>query len=199
MKDTPYIYFCTSFCREGGGCYPPIPEEDLDWAVRMDVWTVCLTKRETSWRDVVAADGLQALLTRLPSSLLSVHPLRKLSSDGADRWISPAFFGEARWSAINWSRQVLSTSGHASLGRRRKKRVKSASILLHARGEGGSSFDENCFRPRFDQLFLSDRPLLNSSFNLALPVPFKGQINYFEISISSGKSGKFYEREKYIS
>lgn len=193
MKDTPYIYFCTSFCGRGEGVIPPIPEEDLDWAVRVDVWTVCLMKRETSWRDVVAADGLQALLTRLPSSLLSVHPLRRLSSDGADRWISPAFFGEARWSAINWSRQVLSTSGHASLGRRRKKRVKSASILLHARGEGG------CFRPRFDQLFLSDRPLLNSSFNLALPVPFKGQINYFEISISSGKSGKFYEREKYIS
>lgn len=164
---------------------------------------MCLMKRETSWRDVVAADGLQALLTRLPSSLLSVHPLRRLSSDGAGTVGSPrlslAKRGEARSTGL--ARCFLPAVTPASAGEKKKKGKKREYLIAREGGGAGSSFDENCFRPRFDQLFLSDRPLLNSSFNLALPVSFdlKRQINCFEISISSGKSGKFYEREKYIS
>lgn len=195
MKDIPCIYFCTSFCQglwgrvlspyPGGGSRLSRPRGRLNGVFNeeRDIVARC----RSGWRTTSVANAPSLFSPIRPSSPETFQRRRW------NRWISPAFFGEARWSAINWSRQVLSTSGHASLGRRRKKRVKSASILLHARGEGG------CFRPRFDQLFLSDRPLLNSSFNLALPVPFKGQINYFEISISSGKSGKFYEREKYIS
>lgn len=197
MKDIPCIYFCTSFCQGlWGRVLSPYPGGGSRLSRLNGVFNEerdIVARCRSGWRTTSVANAPSLFSPIRPSSPETFQRRRW------NRWISPAFFGEARWSAINWSRQVLSTSGHASLGRRRKKRVKSASILLHARGEGGSSFDENCFRPRFDQLFLSNRPLLNSSFNLALPVPFKGQINYFEISISSGKSGKFYEREKYIS
>lgn len=135
----------------GGGCYPPIPQEDLDWAVHVDVFTHRdvwgAFNEERDIQDVVAADGLQALLTRLLPRFLRSFLSSQTFQRGAERWISPAFFGErtgeARSTGLARCFLPVTPATTAELGRKKggeKSRggwVKSASILLHARERRG--------------------------------------------------------------
>lgn len=105
-----------------------------------------LMKRETI-QDVVAADGLQALLTRLLPRFLRSFLSSQTFQTGAERWISPAFFGErtgeARSTGLARCFLPVTPATTAELGRKKggeKSRggwVKSASILLHARERRG--------------------------------------------------------------
>lgn len=127
---------------------------------------------ERDIRDVVAADGLQALLTRLPPIFLSSRARSRTLSREAQSGGSPHGF---LWPREPVKRDQLVSPGAfyrsrqpPRLGREKKEGGKSdghdgqkARVSYCAResegegkkkggggGGGGSSFDENCFRPR---------------------------------------------------
>lgn len=73
-------------------------------------------------------------------------------------------------------------------------------IARESEGGGGSSFDENCFRPRLQiQSTFSGRLFINSSFNLAVSFDLKGEdTDILEDFLEWNLGNRTYKGEKYF-
>ena len=137
MKDTPYIYFCTSFCREGGGCYPPYP----GGGSRLSRPRGRLNGVFNEERDIVARCRSGWRTTSVANAPSLFSPIRPSSPETFQRRRGPLDLPGFLWRSAVKRDQLVSPGAFYQRSRqprqeRRKKKGKKREYLIAREGGG---------------------------------------------------------------